>query len=409
MGASAGKAEAMSEDGVRAEGALHIVQLCTSSTFNGEAAHVYSLARSLQARGHVVTLAYRRRKAGRLLELHPRLIEQYGIHSSLPLDLDKGFSPLTNPRGLFQLAAFVKRHPVRVVHSHRGLDHSAAGILSRLLGVWKSRPVRLVRTRHVTTPIRGHRANRWLYERADLLLATAKCIQEEFHRKLPGLRTPVCLFHGGVDVERFSPDHPPADLRAQQGIAPEAIIVGCVGHLDPVKGYDGAIAALAKLSREGTDLHLVIAGAAGAWNPETLQALAEKQGVGSRVHLLGFRRDIPALLAAFDIGLIPSVGSEGNSRTALEMMAGGLPVVAGAVGCLPDLIEPGANGLLAPAGDVEALCRCIRRLAQEPDLRRKMGRAGRRRAETLYDERQVAARLEIWYRGLLRGCGGPRE
>jgi len=380
---------------------MHIVQLCTSSSFNGEAAHVYSVARSLQDRGHTVTLAYRRKKKGKLIALHPRLIERYGIQSSLPLDLGKGFSPHINVRGLRQLGCFLKAHPVEIVHAHRGLDHSLIAVLSTMLAVWRKRPIRLVRTRHVSTPIRGHRFNRWLYGRADLLLATAQCIRDEFARKLPGLRTPVHLFHGGIDTRRFSPDVPQNELRQQLGIPPEATILGCVGHLDRVKGYDVAIDALAKLVEKSADVHLVIAGRPGGWSLEDLQARASERGVASRLHLLGFRDDIPRLLSSMDVGLIPSVGSEGNSRAALELMASALPVVASTVGCLPDLIEHGVEGFLVPAGDAEGLCRFAGQLAGDPERRRGMGRAGRQRVEAVYDERLVAARLEELYRELL--------
>lgn len=379
---------------------MHVLHICSSSSFNGETAHIYALCRSLQDRGLTVTLAYRISKHGVPLELHPRLIDEYGLNSTLPLHIAKGLAPHENGRGLRQLSEFLNRHPVELVHCHRGSDHALAGVLSSISRTWRRRPVRLVRTRHVTTPLHGHGLNRWLYERCDLILATAERIRLEFEQAMPGLSVPVKVFHGGVDTERFSPETRADYLRREIGVGPDEFLIACVGHLDPVKGYDSAIDALAAMGGARQRSHLLIAGTPGGVSMNDLMMRARQRGVPGRVHLLGFRKDIPQLMAASDVGLISSIGSEGNSRTALEFMATGLPLVSTRAGCLPDLVENGCDGLLVDAGDIKAMSRQLERLAEDASLRHKLGQAARQKAVCCYDHRLVAAEMERLYASL---------
>lgn len=385
---------------------MHVLHICSSSSFNGETAHIYALCRSLQDRGLSVTLAYRMNKHGVPLEIHPRLIEEYGLNSTLPLHIAKGLAPHENGRGLRQLNEFLNRQPVEIVHCHRGSDHALAGVLSTLSLTWRRRPIRLVRTRHVATPLRGHGFNRWLYERCDLILATAGRIRQEFERAMPGLSVPVKLFHGGVDTERFSPETRADYLRREIGVGPEDFLIACVGHLDPVKGYDAAIDALAAMGAARQRSHLLIAGKPGGVSMNDLMSRARERGVPGRVHLLGFRKDIPQLMAASDAGLISSTGSEGNSRTALEFMATGLPLISTRVGCLPDLIEDGCDGFLVEAGDSKAMSQRLEQLAKNAELRRTLGEAARQKAVCCYDNRLVAAEMERLYASL-RGENAP--
>jgi glycosyltransferase involved in cell wall biosynthesis len=380
---------------------FHILHLCSSSDYNGETAHIYSLCRSLQRLGHTVTLGYRSRKKGRLLELHPRLVEQYRIKSSFPLEMDKGLSLQANSKGLLTLRRFLSENPVQIVHTHRGLDHTLAAILSTLQNEWVTRPIRLVRTRHVVTPVKNHFINCWLYNRCDLLVATAEKIRQEMLDKFPGIEPKLHLFHGGVDTQSFSPDTAPAAIRQELNIPGGTFLVGCAGHLDPVKGYPDAIEAFIRLKREGVQAALLIAGKGQKEKLEDLRKLIAQGQAEDRVFLLGFRDDIAQLFAACDAGLISSIGSEGNSRSALEIMATGLPLVATRVGCLPDLVEPEKNGLLLEPNNPEAIQNAVRTLVENPGKCSQLGREGRNRVLEHYSEAAVAARMEDYYRKLL--------
>jgi len=132
-------------------------------------------------------------------------------------------------------------------------------------------------------------------------------------------------------------------------------------------------------------------------------------GVEGAVDLVGEREDVADLLAAADVFALPTL-SEGLPMSVLEAMAAGLPVVAAAAGGVPELVEDGQTGILVPPGRPDALAAALGRLAADPALRRRLGGAGRRRAEAHFDiEACRRAHVDL-YRELLaaRGVRGGR-
>ena len=169
-----------------------------------------------------------------------------------------------------------------------------------------------------------------------------------------------------------------ADLREatrlELGMGPEMRVIGTVGGLRPVKGYEVLIRAAAQLLPQEPRARLVIVGD-GEQRPY-LTALARSEGIADRVLFLGARQDVPRLLQAFDVFALSS-HSEAFPVSALQAMAAGLPVVATDVGCLSEIVEPGKTGLLVPPGRPEALSQALARLVQDPGLSREMGQRGR--------------------------------
>jgi len=129
---------------------------------------------------------------------------------------------------------------------------------------------------------------------------------------------------------------------------------------------------------------------------EELQGLAASLGVADRIAFLGEVRNIPAVLGGSRMFVLPS-RSEGIPLTALEAMAWGLPVVATRVGGLPEVVEQGVTGLLVPPADPTALADAMVAVWSSPELRDRMGRAGRQRAEEYFDVRRMVAQYEDLY------------
>jgi glycosyltransferase involved in cell wall biosynthesis len=170
------------------------------------------------------------------------------------------------------------------------------------------------------------------------------------------------------------------DVRAELGLAPEALLVVAVGNLYPVKGYDVLLRALAGLVAH-TDLprwHLAIAGRGG--EEPKLRSLAAELGLVGRVSFLGLRSDVGDLLASADLYALPS-RAESHPLALLEAMFAGRPTVATAVGGVPDTVTDGREGLLVPPGEVAPLRDALARLLADPALRRQMGEAARQRAQ----------------------------
>lgn len=194
----------------------------------------------------------------------------------------------------------------------------------------------------------------------------------------------------GVDLGDF----PPCPI-------PRPPVLGIVARLDPVKGHRYLLEAASILRKAGTEVTLRIAGREYNTKEAEIRAQAARLDLSSSVQILGYQERIPALMAGCAVGVISSVGSEAISRVALEWMAAGRPVVATAVGCLPELIRPGETGLLVPPRDAEALAASLRELLHHPERLESMGRAARAEAEERFALPRFVQENERVYREAL--------
>lgn len=198
----------------------------------------------------------------------------------------------------------------------------------------------------------------------------------------------------GVDTERFAPGDRDA-ARQTLRIPPGSTVVGTVGRLDPVKGQAGLIQAFSGIPRDIPSL-LVIAGD-GPCRAE-LDAVARATGCQDRVRILGEREDIPAVLRALDIFVLPSLG-EGISNAILEAMATALPVIASRVGGNGELVTDGVNGRLVEARRSDVLAEAIAGYLTDSVLAAAHGAAGRTRVEREFSlERMLASYDELYQR-----------
>ncbi len=191
-------------------------------------------------------------------------------------------------------------------------------------------------------------------------------------------------------------------FRHEIGAPRWAVVATVVASLDS-KGHGDLLAAAAELVADGVDLRLVVAGE-GHWGGPVISKAAAELGLAERVHLLGFRDDVPRVLAGSDVFVLPTP-SEGLSIAIMEAMAAGLPVVATKVGGNAELVEAGKTGLLVPVGDVGALAYALGLLARDPVKRRAMGRAARSRVTLEFTADKMADRYAALYEELLRKKG----
>ncbi|MDY2657791.1 MAG: glycosyltransferase, partial [Candidatus Limiplasma sp.] len=208
----------------------------------------------------------------------------------------------------------------------------------------------------------------------------------------------VALVSGvGVDLERFREPVDRTAVRAGLGIRPEESVLITIGEHSERKNHETVIAAAAPL--KGT--HVLFCGV-GDRQP-ALEKQARELDMEDRVHFLGFRKDIPALLEASDVFVFPSL-QEGLPVAQMEAMAAGLPCVVSDVRGNNDLIAPGEGGFLRPPRDVRGFSEDIERLLEDPALRVCMGERNRREMRK-YSLEAVLAQMTALYRGLL----GERE
>jgi sugar transferase (PEP-CTERM/EpsH1 system associated) len=207
----------------------------------------------------------------------------------------------------------------------------------------------------------------------------------------------VITIQNGVDVSRFGIGSS-AEARQRLGISGDRLVIGTVGRLDPVKDQAGLIEAFSRLRGKHSEALLVIVGDGPCREP--LAELTARLGLQDRVLLLGERRDIPEILMALDVFVLPSV-AEGMSNTVLEAMASGLPVVATRVGGSPELVEEGLTGRLVAPLDPTALAGAIDGYLEDTHLRVLHGKASRQRAVEHFDLHRMARAYADLYTSVL--------
>jgi glycosyltransferase involved in cell wall biosynthesis len=170
-----------------------------------------------------------------------------------------------------------------------------------------------------------------------------------------------------------------------------------VARLDPIKNHRLALEAVQQLIRSRPDVQFWIVGE-GPERP-AIKALCKQLQLESHVKLLGERRDVPELWNAADAAVLTS-HSEGIPLVLIEAMAAGLPVAATNVGGIPEIVTSGAEGQLTAPGDADALAAQLEAFATSPELRERMGAAGRRRAEGFTEDRMISS-YERLYRSMV--------
>jgi glycosyltransferase involved in cell wall biosynthesis len=275
--------------------------------------------------------------------------------------------------GLVELVRLLRRERPAILHA----SSSKAGILGRLAGAVVGVPVRIF-TVHGWAFSADSGFSSTLYRWADRvvrpLTTMAICVSD--NELTTGLAAGTCRPDQAV-VIRNAADVAAAPRSDHDHAIPRVV---AVGRLKAPKDFHTLVRAFAALS-PGSFEGLIVGNGP---DRTTVEQEIERLGLIDTVRLTGERNDVPAQLADADVFVLSSK-SEGLPVSVLEAMAAGLPVVASAVGGLAELVVDGETGLLVPSGDADELAAALGRLVADRELRRRMGSAGRERAERLFD------------------------
>jgi glycosyltransferase involved in cell wall biosynthesis len=273
--------------------------------------------------------------------------------------------------------SLVRRYGIRILHAN------SAAPTQWLVPI--ARGNRLPLLTHLHTDYLRRSRYVLLLHQADIVIGVSEQVVQALQRD--GMSSDrIKVIYNGIDFDRLT-ERPAVDLRAALGVPVDAMLVGAAGSLIARKGYDLLLRALASLSGT-TPPHLVIAGS----GPEeaALHNLAAELGLGGRVHFLGYHRDVADVHASCDIFCGPS-RAEAFGLVFAEAGYFGRPVVATRVGGIPEVVRDGETGLLVPPDDIDALAGAIGRLAASPELRHRLGEAGRQRAESMFSATRMAS------------------
>jgi glycosyltransferase involved in cell wall biosynthesis len=351
---------------------LRVVLSNSSVKWGGVHVVTEALARGLSARGHEAVVFG---APGSILEER-----MCGVVPFEPILTGMDLHPLT----VWRAGRALKRHHTDVVLAMMKKDVRLTVPAARMLGI--PSVVRYANDR----PLTG-----WVYDRVifgslpSLHVANSSATRDTLLKSAPWLgEDRVVVIHNGVDPAPIDAADP-VDL----GLPDGSIVIGFTGRLETRKGLFDVMNAWPRVAAAVPGAHLVIVGR----GPDEARARG-MLGDSPRVHWLGYRSDVPGLLKAFDIAVVPSHW-EGFGLVAAEAMLAGLPVVAANASSLPEII--GEHGVLVPPRDPESLAAALIGLARDPLLRREMGRRGRESVLARFGIDQMVDAFE----GLLLGLG----
>lgn len=339
---------------------------------------------------------------GSLIEI----VQERGIPLVLEPTLVREVNPVKDLLATWRLARLMRQGKYTIVHTHS----SKAGIVGRWAAKLAGVPV-IVHTVHGW----GHHERQhplirayyiWLEKLTlpitdKLIVVSALNIEKGL---ADGIGNPdnYLVIRSGIELDRFGhPQVSRAETRAAWGIPQDAVLIGSVTRLSPQKAPLDFIQAAAQVAQRYPQTYFMMVGD-GPLRGE-VEALAAKLGIADRLVLTGLRRDVPELMAAFDLFALSSLW-EGLPRVLPQAMATSLPIVATACDGSAEAITEGENGFLVPPGEPQVLAERLCQLIAEPALAKQMGRAGYARVAEFSDRGMVAAIAKL-YRELLTKKG----
>ena len=366
-------------------------------SFGGVASVVGNLARQLEQRGHGVLFLHpgdaERPKprttrwgfAGYELNLRSPVIPESPLRSVVAF-------LVTLVPTLWRLAALLRKQRVQIVNIHYPLGCFVYfAILRRLL------PIRLVVSVHGADlfpggarPAAYPRSLRFLIRSADALVAPSRAFLDDCLTAFPVAATRARVIHNGIDFAELT-----AGGDARASAPPPAPYLLCIAAHNEKKGLDVLLRAFAAIARAHPELRLLLVGD-GPLRGE-LEARARELAFDGRVEFLGARgrSDVARLLSGCLAFVLPS-RSEPFGMVVVEALACGRPVVASAVGGIPEILEDGRSGLLVPPDDPDALARAVSSLLDDEAMRAALAAAGRARALHFGCERMAESYLHLY-------------
>ncbi|HUT32703.1 MAG TPA: glycosyltransferase family 4 protein [Planctomycetota bacterium] len=328
--------------------------------------------------------------------------------------------------GVVRLACLIRRRGIQILHVNKNTLAIHAIPAARLAGaacVW-----------HVRNPVRNFgRVGAWLVRRCGHLLCVSESIAAPFREAFPDAAARITIVPEGIDPAPYATGKMPVPpgtetkggtgfqpvssdaLHRELGVAPGECLVGTVGRITPWKGQDDFLRAAALVAPTRPDARFLVVGdcvsspaeaAADRAFRDRLHTLAANLGLGDRVVFTGFRDDVPAVMNALDLFVLPSHG-EPFGIVLLEAMAASRPIVATAAGGVPDIVRDAQEALLVPPRDPAALAAAIERLLGDRSLAAALGHAAQARVNADFPLWRPAALVREIYHRLAGHEGGP--
>ena len=368
---------------------LTILHLAANRWWTGSADPTIQLAIAQRSAGHRVLLAV---PPGDRFEAKAR---EAGLTVLDGFRLRARLAPIAVARDAVRLRRVAREHAVDVLHAHHSHDHWLAVLFRPTVGGHRP-PV--ARTFHALRAVKIDAVSRRLYARTAAALVVSRQIEARC-RDAGFAPERVFWTPGTADLVRFTAEADGRAIRAEFGLADAPVVVS-VARLAPSRGHDVLLAGFRALLAHVPAARLLLVGKGEMRG--RLETHVAEQGLSRQVIFTGYRdRDLPDVLAAADCFVLMAPGSDDSCRAALEAMAAARPVVARAVGALPDTVVHGETGLLIADDSPGAVAGALRTVLADRARARAMGAEGRRRAEKEFSAVRTLETVERAYAAML--------
>ena len=362
---------------------MRILQISSAASFGGGERYVADLTNALDERGHDLYLAVRPHSPlVAHVHLPPTKIKTLRLRNALDV------------QSAHELARFVRRHEIEVVHAHMARDYSLAAYAAR-----RNRNTKFIVTRHVMFPL--NRLHRQTLARADRVIAVSNAVAKKLREDRLTSDDRIAVVHNGIDTDRFARilnSFDRVEFLRSKDLPANAALVGSIGELRALKRHDDFIRAAALIAERLPQTHFVLAGVDTSSTGEVrkqLEQLVTELQLNDRFHFLGWLDDAEKLLASLDV-FVSASETESFGLAIAEAMAAGTAVVATATDGACEVVEPRSTGLLVPVGDVTSIAAAVCSLLSGND-RTEMGRRAREAVATRFSLQRMVDEIEAIY------------
>lgn len=367
---------------------MKILQISSAQSIGGGERHLADLANGLAARGHELHVALR---SGSLLIGE---LAAVGVKvSTMPLR-----NALDAPSAR-QLARLVRRQEIQIVHAHLARDYPLAAYATR-----RNPRAKLIVTRHVLFSL--NRLHRLVLSQATRVIAVSEAVARAIRAQglVPGER--IVVIPNGVDVDRFEQARARfagLAFRHRWNIPENQLLIGSVGEIRPLKGFEDFLRAAAIIVRKFPNSDFLIAGVDASHSGEyrkALERLIADLDLARHVRLFGWLDDLPSFYCALD-AFVSASHTESFGLVIAEALVSGTPVVATRTEGAEEILSPAETANFVPVGDVEALAAAVAALLKNPDASRLAATTAAQIARQRFSvDRMVEATEQVYHEAL---------
>ena len=333
---------------------LHILHSESATGWGGQEIRVFQESSLLLERGHRVSIV-----------CQPESFMWNKCQSITSSNFNCYPMPMKSPANPFSLACLfriLKKAKPDVIHTHSSIDSWLAGSVAKFAGI----PV--VRSRHISIPIKSVFPNNWLYSRIPKKVITSGEAISEIVKSVSGVKSEnVKSISAGVDFRRFDFKIDGQKIREELDVKPGQILIGKIGVIRGWKGYDYLLKAAPIVLKKYPDTRFVFVGRGPGF--EQIKSITKSLGLENVLTLMGHREDIPEIMAALDIQVLASFTGEGTPQVIPQAFAMKTPLVATRVGSVPELLDQGERGILVEPKNSIEIAQGIIKLIENPNIK----------------------------------------